>query len=174
MNGEAFRRVKKAFPRGAWVGYTGTPVFNSKEDSTEERFGELLHAYTIREAIADKNVLGFKVSFETTLDLDNIDSENVKDYFRQKYPDMTDQELTEAVNNFQMEKFDDEVGQGFYDYRQDHIQLVVEDIFNHWKNRSNEGIFNAILTTHASGTKPSIPMATQYLEEIMRVNETLP
>ena len=174
VNGEAFRRVKKAFPRGAWVGYTGTPVFNSKEDSTEERFGELLHAYTIREAIADKNVLGFKVSFETTLDLENIDSENVKDYFRQKYPDMTDQELTEAVNNFQMEKFDDEVGQAFYDYRQDHIQLVVEDIFKHWKNRSNEGRFNAILTTHASGTKPSIPMATQYLEEIMRVNETLP
>ena len=35
---------------------------------TKDIFGPLLHAYTIREAIADKNVLGFKVDFETTID----------------------------------------------------------------------------------------------------------
>jgi len=36
--------------------------------TTEEIFGPLLHAYTIREAITDRNVLGFKVDFQTTID----------------------------------------------------------------------------------------------------------
>ena len=67
--GENFATIQKAFKKSAWVGYTGTPMFEETTTGlrTEEIFGKLLHAYTIREAIADRNVLGFKVDFETTI-----------------------------------------------------------------------------------------------------------
>ena len=63
--GESFEAIQKAFKRAAWVGYTGTPMFDETTTGlrTEDIFGPLLHAYTIREAIADRNVLGFKVDF---------------------------------------------------------------------------------------------------------------
>ena len=64
--GESFDKIQKAFKNAAWVGYTGTPMFDSttKGLRTADIFGQLLHAYTIREAIADRNVLGFKVDFK--------------------------------------------------------------------------------------------------------------
>lgn len=55
--------IRKAVPTSAWVGYTGTPKF----PETREIFGDILHAYTIKEAIADKNVLGFNVEFKETI-----------------------------------------------------------------------------------------------------------
>ena len=68
--GESFALIQKVFKRSAWVGYTGTPMFDETTTGlrSEDIFGPLLHAYTIREAIADRNVLGFKVDFETTID----------------------------------------------------------------------------------------------------------
>ncbi|MDU4878321.1 MAG: DEAD/DEAH box helicase family protein, partial [Veillonella dispar] len=74
--GETFEGLQKVFKGAAWVGYTGTPMFDKvvgkKGTKTHEVFGKLLHAYTIREAIADKNVLGFKVDFETTIAEDKM------------------------------------------------------------------------------------------------------
>ena len=55
--------IRKAIPNSAWVGYTGTPKF----PETRLIFGDILHAYTIKEAIADKNVLGFNVEFRETI-----------------------------------------------------------------------------------------------------------
>ena len=47
-------------------GFTGTPIFvdNAKQDkTTKEVFGECLHKYLIKDAIADENVLGFLVEY---------------------------------------------------------------------------------------------------------------
>ena len=47
-------------------GFTGTPIFaeNAKQDhTTAEVFGECLHLYLIKDAIADENVLGFLVEY---------------------------------------------------------------------------------------------------------------
>ena len=49
-------------------GFTGTPIFveNSKNDrTTKEIFGNCLHKYLIKDAIADDNVLGFLVEYYT-------------------------------------------------------------------------------------------------------------
>lgn len=59
----------------------------------------------------------------------------------------------------------------FYDNNLDHVKLVVEDIFKNWRNRSNDGAYNAMLTTHVGGNRPSTPMALMYFEEFERVNQ---
>jgi type I restriction enzyme, R subunit len=170
--GESFATIQKAFKTSAWVGYTGTPMFDETTTGlrTEDIFGPLLHAYTIREAIADRNVLGFKVDFETTIDEEQMKNVYLPNFYRERYPKWTEERIQEKINNLSQEDMDDAVEPSFYDENPDHIKLVVEDIFKNWRNRSNEGKYNALFTTHVGGGKASTPMATMYFHEFQRVN----
>ena len=47
----------------------------------------------------------------------------------------------------------------------------MADIFKNWRNRSNDGRYNALLTTHVGGGKASTPMAMMYFKEFQRINE---
>ncbi|URZ07086.1 type I restriction endonuclease subunit R [Clostridium felsineum] len=170
---ENFEKIQKAFKTSAWVGYTGTPMFDetTRGVRTEDVFGPLLHAYTIREAIADRNVLGFKVDFETTIDEEQMKLKYLPSFYRERYPKWTEEKIREKINNLTQEDMDDAVEPSFYDENLDHIKLVVEDIFKNWKNRSNEGKYNALFTTHVGGGKASTPMAMMYFNEFQRVND---
>ncbi|WP_058953462.1 type I restriction endonuclease subunit R [Clostridium tyrobutyricum] len=171
--GESFAKIQKAFKKSAWIGYTGTPMFDETTSGlrTEDIFGPLLHAYTIREAIADRNVLGFKVDFETTIDEEQMKSKYLPNFYRERYPKWTEQQIKEKINNLSQEDMDDAVEPSFYDENPDHIKLVVEDIFKNWRNRSNGGKYNALFTTHVGGGKASTPMAMMYFNEFQRVND---
>ena len=48
--GDNFAAIQKAFRYSAWVGYTGTPMFDETTTGmrTEDIFGKSLHEYTIR------------------------------------------------------------------------------------------------------------------------------
>lgn len=170
---ENFEKIQKAFKKSAWIGYTGTPMFDETTNGlrTEDIFGPLLHAYTIREAIADRNVLGFKVDFKTTIDEEQMKSKYLPSFYRQRYPKWSEEKIIEKINNLSQEDMDDAVEPSFYDENLDHIKLVVEDIFKNWRNRSNEGKYNALFTTHVGGGKASTPMAMMYFKEFQRVNE---
>ena len=171
--GDSFAAIQKAFHHSAWIGYTGTPMFDDTTTGlrTQEIFGPLLHAYTIREAIADRNVLGFKVDFETTIDEEQMKTEYLPAFYRERYPQWTEKQIMEKVQQLSPEDMDDAVEPSFYDENSQHIALVVEDIFKNWRNRSNDGKYNALLTTHVGGGKASTPMALMYFEEFQRVNE---
>ena len=66
---------------------------------------------------------------------------------------------------------DDAIEPSFYDENPDHVREVVRDIFDNWRNRSAEGRYNALLTTHVGGGKASTPMAMMYFREFQRVNK---
>lgn len=70
--GDMVASIKQALPNTTWFGFTGTPNFYSSDElnvqtsrmiSTQDIFGPRLHSYTIKDAIGDKNVLGFDVSY---------------------------------------------------------------------------------------------------------------
>ncbi|MHB8075642.1 type I restriction endonuclease subunit R [Desulfosporosinus fructosivorans] len=171
--GDSFKTIQKAFKKSAWVGYTGTPMFDETTTGlrTEDIFGPLLHAYTIREAIADRNVLGFKVDFETTIDEKQMKENYLPGFYRERHPKWSEEQIQEKINHLSQEDMDDAIEPSFYDENPDHIKLVVEDIFKNWRNRSNESKYNALLTTHVGGGKASTPMAMMYFHEFQRVNE---
>lgn len=171
--GASFADIQKAFKHAAWVGYSGTPMFDETTSGlrTEDIFGPLLHAYTIREAIADHNVLGFKVDFETTIDEEKMKKDYLPSFYREHHPKWTDEEIEEKIANLTPEDMDDAVEPSFYDENPEHIRLVVEDIFKNWRNRSNDGKYNALFTTHVGGGKASTPMAMMYFKEFQRVNK---
>ncbi len=171
--GESFKAIQKAFKKSAWVGYTGTPMFDETTSGlrTQDIFGPLLHAYTIREAIADKNVLGFKVDFETTIDEEEMKEKYLPEFYKTQYPNWSDEKIREKIDNLTQEDMDDAIEPSFYDENMDHIKLVVKDIFTNWRNRSNGGKYNALFTTHVGGGKASTPMAMMYFNEFLRVNK---
>ena len=137
-----FETIRKKIPTSAWVGYTGTPRF----PETNKVFGEALHIYTIKNAIADRNVLGFKVEFKETI----------------KEPE-----------NPTEEEIDEQVKTSVYDSSMQHVELVVKDILDNWKARSNNRKYNAILTVHVGGGKASFPRAMDYYNEIQKENAKL-
>lgn len=171
--GESFEKIQEVFTKSAWVGYTGTPMFDETTSGlkTEDIFGELIHAYTIREAIADRNVLGFKVDFETTISEKAMREDYLPQFYKAKYPNWTKEDIEHKINNISEKDIDDTIEPSFYDENMDHIKLVVEDIYTNWRNRSNDGKYNAMLTTNVGGGKASTPMAMMYYNEFQRVNE---
>ena len=173
--GENFEMIQKKFKHAAWIGYTGTPMFDDVVSKTaprtEDIFGPLLHAYTIREAIADRNVLGFKVDFETTINEEQMKSEYLPAFYKEQHPDWSEEKIQNKIENMTDEDMDDMIEPSIYDENIEHVRLVVADIFKNWRNRSNEGKYNALFTTHVGGNKASTPMAMMYFNEFQRVNK---
>lgn len=131
--------IRAAIPTAAWVGYTGTPKF----PETKDIFGSILHAYTIKEAIADKNVLGFNVEFKETI----------------KPPeDPTEEDI------------DDNIKASVYDDSPEHVDLVVNDIFDNWRKRSADRKYNALFTVHVGGRRASTPRAMEYFDKFSEIN----
>jgi type I restriction enzyme R subunit len=73
--GEMHTTITRAFRRYNLFGFTGTPIFgenagaggNPRLKTTEQAFGGRLHAYTIVDAINDRNVLPFRIDYVNTI-----------------------------------------------------------------------------------------------------------
>ena len=76
--GDMHKVIEQHFNNAQYFGFTGTPRFsqNKSQDgrTTADIFGKCLHKYLLKDAINDKNVLGFSVDYYKTIDsnLDNV------------------------------------------------------------------------------------------------------
>jgi len=73
--GENHKAIKEFFPKAQMFGFTGTPIFEDNSSyvqvdgnlgsfkTTKDLFESELHAYTITDAIDDKNVLSFHIDY---------------------------------------------------------------------------------------------------------------
>lgn len=73
--GENHKAIKEFFPKAQMFGFTGTPIFDANSSfvqvdgnvgsfkTTQDLFENQLHAYTITNAIEDKNVLSFHIDY---------------------------------------------------------------------------------------------------------------
>ena len=90
--GEMHAAITKAFKNYHLFGFTGTPIFAVNASSggrpdfktTAQAFGDKLHTYTIVDAIADRNVLPFKVDYVSTVrEAEDIEDKKVRDIDRE-------------------------------------------------------------------------------------------
>lgn len=73
--GDMHIKIARSFKRYHLFGFTGTPIFadnasargDSFKRTTEQVFGDKIHAYTIVDAISDKNVLPFRIDYVNTI-----------------------------------------------------------------------------------------------------------
>jgi len=90
--GEMHAAITKAYKNYHLFGFTGTPIFAVNASSggrpdfktTAQAFGDKLHTYTIVDAIADNNVLPFKVDYISTVrEAEDIEDKKVRDIDRE-------------------------------------------------------------------------------------------
>ncbi len=161
--GQMMGTIKSYFKKnGLFFGFTGTPLFDENKikgkvnekseviNTTEKLFGPKLHQYTIDEAIADKNVLGFHVDYINTGEFKSYDDlrEQLAEKIREEQPELSEREIERQVQ--EMSEVDVEKQaqkRGLLEYQDEtHIPRVVEEILNNWESQSQGREFNAILT----------------------------
>lgn len=81
--------IVKRFKKYFIFGFTGTPIFPenavNKLKTTDSTFGKRLHTYTVISAIADQNVLPFRVDYIKTIKMkEGVNDEQVKDIEREE------------------------------------------------------------------------------------------
>ena len=174
--GDMHDAIVKAFQKYYMFGFTGTPIFpanagartNPKYFTTEQTFGDQLHAYTIVDAINDKNVLPFRVDYIKTMDLDaDIDDEEVWNIDRKKAFEAP--ERISLVANYILDHFDQKTYRGDKTYVYNALTNIaevasadrgkVEEI----KRKQRLSGFNSIFAVS------SVPMAKLYYDEFRRI-----
>ena len=157
--GEMHAAITKAFNNYHLFGFTGTPIFAINSSSggridfktTEQAFGEKLHTYTIVNAIADKNVLPFKVDYISTVkEAENIEDKKVSDIDREAI--LAAPERLENIVRYICEHFD---------------QKTKRNSFYKIKERRLAG-FNSIFAVS------SIDVAKKYYAEFKKQLLSLP
>ena len=79
--GDMHTNITEFFTNIRYFGFTGTPLFTknaNKKRTTKDIFGERLHEYLIKDAIADENVLGFLVEYYGKWERKTINDAQVK------------------------------------------------------------------------------------------------
>ncbi|MDA3780062.1 MAG: type I restriction endonuclease subunit R, partial [Bacteroidales bacterium] len=157
--GDMHKAITKAFNQYHLFGFTGTPIFAVNSSSsgkidlktTEQAFGVKLHTYTIVDAIADKNVLPFKVDYYSTLrKAENIEDKKVNNIDREKA--LSEPKRLTNIVNYIREHFD---------------QKTKRNSFYKLKDRRLAG-FNSIFAVS------SIDMAKKYYAEFQKQLKDLP
>ena len=157
--GDMHASITKAFRKYHLFGFTGTPIFAVNSSSggrpdlktTEQAFGDKLHTYTIVDAIADKNVLPFKVDYVSTVkEAENIEDKKISNIDREAA--LASPERLSNIVGYIREHFD---------------QKTKRNSFYKLKDRRLAG-FNSIFTVS------SIDMAKKYYAEFKKQMAGLP
>ena len=131
--GDMHQAITKYFKRYHLFGFTGTPIFAvnagvSKTPNlrtTAQAFGDQLHAYTIVDAIRDKNVLPFRVDTIKTMDAEpDIDDKEVWDINREKA--FLAPERIRLITEYILTHFDQKTYRGNKNYTFRVLQNIAE------------------------------------------------
>ena len=131
--GDMHQAITKYFKKYHLFGFTGTPIFavnagvskNPTLRTTEQAFGDQLHAYTIVDAINDKNVLPFRVDYIKTMDAEpDIDDKEVWDINLEKA--FLAPERIRLVTEYILTHFDQKTYRGDKTYTFNVLQNIAE------------------------------------------------
>lgn len=172
--GDMLITIKQTFPHAIFFGFTGTPIQDEnqkKHNTTSSVFGNELHRYSIADGIRDKNVLGFDpykvftykdndlkraVALEkakaTTLEEALANPQKSKIFY--EYVNLPMAGWTDKSGDYK-KGIEDFISMDQYD-RDEHREMVIDDIIENWDTLSHASKFHAILATS------SIPEAIAY------------
>ena len=180
--GDMHTAITKAFNNYHLFGFTGTPIFAVNSSSggrvdlktTEQAFGDKLHTYTIVNAIADKNVLPFKVDyFSTFKEEENIEDKKVKDIDREAV--LSDPKRLSNIVKYIIEHFNQKTKRNDKSYFHNVTKNIQELVTA--KDRKKVAVikekirlsgFNSIFAVQ------SIEMAKKYYAEFEKQQNLLP
>ena len=170
--GDMHTAIAKAFKNYHLFGFTGTPIFASNAcnsgnpmlRTTEQAFGDRLHAYTIVDAINDKNVLPFRIDYINTVkEKDDIADKQVNSIDRE-HALLSDERIS-MVTSYILDHFDQKTKRNqFYSFNR---TMNVADVvkFGDSKRETLLGRMNGFNSIFAVA---SIPAAMKYYTEFKK------
>ncbi len=114
--------LRTALPNASFIGFTGTPV-DSKDSDTVEVFGDVIHTYDIKQAVADKATV--EIFYEPRLAKLHLENQQI---------DEEVDEITESAGgdsgSLKWAAIEDAAGS------EDRVNKIAADVLSHFKNRT--------------------------------------
>ena len=149
QGGENHIRMKQALPNAAFIAFTGTPLL--KDDKTTNKFGPIVHAYTMQRAVEDQTVTPLLYE-ERIPDLD-VNERAIDSWFERITEGLSDEQKADLKRKFAKK------GQVYG--ADDRIRLIALDIANHFVKNIDEGLKGQL----ACDSKASAIKYKKYLDE---------
>ncbi len=118
--GETHERMKKALPNAAYIAFTGTPLL--KDEKTANKFGPIVHAYTMQRAVEDETVA--PLLYEERVPELDINEEAVNRWFEKITANLSDAQRTDLKRKF--------AKKGAIYGAANRIELIAWDIATHF------------------------------------------
>tara|TARA_R110000850_G_scaffold15326_23_gene47909 strand:- start:1054 stop:4326 length:3273 start_codon:yes stop_codon:yes gene_type:complete len=96
QGGENHERMRQALPNAAFIAFTGTPLL--KEDKTRNKFGPILHAYTMQDAVEDGAVT--PLVYEERRPVVNINDAAIDAWFDKITTDLSDSQKSDLKQKY--------------------------------------------------------------------------
>ncbi|AOF01645.1 DEAD/DEAH box helicase [Serratia surfactantfaciens] len=147
--GESHQRMKLALPNAAFVAFTGTPLL--KDDKTTNKFGPIVHAYTMQRAVEDKTVT--PLLYEERPPELNVNERAIDSWFDRITEGLTDKQKADLKRKF--------ANKGQVYNADDRIHLIALDIANHFVKNIDDGLKGQL----ACDSKAAAIKYKKYLDE---------
>jgi type I restriction enzyme R subunit len=118
--GETHERMKKALPKAAYIAFTGTPLL--KGEKTANKFGPIVHAYTMQRAVEDETVA--PLLYEERVPELDINEEAVNRWFEKITSNLSEAQRTDLKKKF--------AKKGAIYGAANRIELIAWDIATHF------------------------------------------
>jgi type I restriction enzyme R subunit len=149
QGGENHIRMKQALPNAAFVAFTGTPLL--KDDKTTNKFGPIVHAYTMQRAVEDKTVT--PLLYEERIPDLEVNERAIDSWFERITLGLNEQQQADLKRKF--------ARKGEIYSAEDRIKLIAFDIASHFSNHIVEGLKGQL----ACDSKASAVLYKKYLDE---------
>lgn len=149
QGGENHIRMKMALPNAAFVAFTGTPLL--KDDKTTNKFGPIVHAYTMQRAVEDKAVT--PLLYEERKPELNVNEKAVDSWFDRITLGLSDAQRADLKRKYSRK--------GAVQSADDRLRLIALDVANHFSKHITGGLKGQL----ACDSKLSAIKFKQYLDE---------
>ena len=95
--GSLATKMRIVFPNACYIGFTGTPLMKSQK-STLEKFGGLIHKYTIKDGVDDKAIV--PLIYEGRFVDQTVDEANIDLWFEQVSKKLTEAQRADLKNKW--------------------------------------------------------------------------
>lgn len=157
QNGENSVRMKQALPNAAYVAFTGTPLL--KDDKTENKFGKIIHSYTMQQAVQDGTVT--PLLYEERIPELNTNDAAIDAWFERITTKLSDKQKSDLKKKFAQK------GQVYQ--AEGRIELIAHDISDHFQNFKSQGLKGQL----ACDSKASAIRYKQLLDKIGKVTSVV-
>ncbi|PSV06504.1 DEAD/DEAH box helicase [Photobacterium kishitanii] len=157
QNGENNIRMLQALPKAAYIGFTGTPLL--QDDKTENKFGKIIHSYTMQQAVEDGTVT--PLLYEERIPDLSTNDKAIDAWFERITKDLSEKQRADLKRKFSQK------GQVYQ--TEGRLELIAYDISDHFQNFKNQGLKGQL----ACDSKASAIRYKMLLDKIGKVTSVV-